>query len=361
MMSTPAASSSESTKRRLGEGGSLLRAALLLGSLATFSTAGLTADEPALILSEQLQQIYLTGVPQSLDDLRLMDRYQQELVKRVAHVTVGVEIGPTRGSGVIVSEDGYVLTASHVAGRPGLEVQILMPDGRQYGGVTLGMNRNVDAALIKIEPQEGDGKPVLWPFAEMGDCSQLQVGSWCMALGHPGGYQDERQPVVRFGRILALRAKEIETDCKLVGGDSGGPLFDMRGRVVAVHSRIGSKVTKNLHVPVDNYRSDWDRLARGDSWGSLLDLVGRPILGVLGDKESNAPRIARVLPASPAERAGLQSGDVVTRFANEEVDTFDRLKEMVNRRSPGEEVTVEVMREQEKLEFQVVLGAISSS
>ncbi len=147
------------------------------------------------------------------------------------------------------------------------------------------MNKSVDAALLKIEPPVLRDKPVEWPYAEMGDTADLTPGSWCMALGHPGGYQDDRRPVVRFGRILSINRSVMESDCKLVGGDSGGPLFDMTGRVIGIHSRIGSKVTKNLHVPVNNYRADWERLARGNSWGSLLDVSGRPVIGVLGEKE----------------------------------------------------------------------------
>ena len=227
-------------------------------------------------LPAELQRIYFSGVPQSMDDLRSMDHYQQELVKQVSRVTVGIQIGATQGSGVIVSKDGYVLTAAHVAGGAGLEVRVVMPDGQKVRGTTLGMNKGVDAALLKIVPQNRDGKPIEWPYAQMGRTAELAAGSWCMALGHPGGYQDDRQPVARFGRILSLDKSVIVTDCKLVGGDSGGPLFDMEGHVIGVHSRIGGKVTKNLHVPIDTYEDNWDRLARGDTWGSLLDVCGAP-------------------------------------------------------------------------------------
>ena len=112
--------------------------------------------------------------------------------------------------------------------------------------------------------------------------------------------------------MLVINNTFIETDCILIGGDSGGPLFDMEGRVVGIHSRIGSQLSKNLHVPVNAYRDSWDRLVRGDAWGSLLNLVGRPVIGVLGDRNTEVPRIAQVLPASPAESAGLKPGDLVS-------------------------------------------------
>ena len=186
-----------------------------------------------------------------------MDQHQQELVEKVTAVTVGLQIGPTQGSGVLVSKEGHVLTAAHVAGRAGLEVRVIMPDGRKYRGTTLGMNKGVDAAMLKINRQLRDGEEIAWPYASMGQAAELEPGSWCLALGHPGGYQTDRQPVVRFGRVLSTNKMVITTDCKLIGGDSGGPLFDMEGNVIGIHSRIGTKVTKNLHVPIDNYRINW--------------------------------------------------------------------------------------------------------
>jgi serine protease Do len=194
----------------------------------------------------------------------------------------------------------------------------------------------------------------------MGDTARLRAGSWCLALGHPGGYQLDRLPSARFGRVLVVNDKLIETDCILIGGDSGGPLFDMEGRVVGIHSRIGSQLSKNLHVPVHAYRDSWDRLVRGEKWGSLLSLVGRPVIGVLGDRNTEVPRIAQVLPASPAESAGLQPGDLVVRFGDDEVKKFGDLKDLVSRRSPGDEVVVVVLRGEKTMEFSLVVGAVRS-
>jgi serine protease Do len=324
-----------------------------------FASAGLLhAEETGTDLPAALRQIYFAGVPKTLEDLRLMDQYQQALVKQVMRVTVGLQIGPTYGSGVLVSKDGYVLTAAHVAGDAGREARVSMSDGQTFRGTTLGMDKNVDAALIKIDPQLRDGKEIEWPYAKMGNVADIEPGSWCLALGHPGGYQADRQPVVRFGRVLAIDRSAITTDCKLVGGDSGGPLFDMEGNVIGIHSRIGAKVTKNLHVPVNAYSDNWTRLARGDSWGSLLTITGRPVIGVLGEPETDEARIAEVLPASPAQRAGIRPGDLVTRFGDNEVETFDDLKKLVNRQQPGDEVTMEIRRGSKKLELKVVLAAM---
>ncbi|MGM0489515.1 MAG: S1C family serine protease, partial [Planctomycetota bacterium] len=337
-------------------------AAITAFTVMGFGVAGsLTAGDTDQTLSAALQGIYASGTPPtSIDDLRLMDQHQQSLVEAVTQVTVALQIGATRGSGVLVSQEGHVLTAAHVAGQAGLDARVITPNGRKLHGQTLGMNKGMDAALVKIDSRMREGKPVEWPYAKMGEATDLQPGSWCLALGHPGGYQPDRQPVARFGRVLTVGKSALTTDCKLVGGDSGGPLFDMEGRVIGVHSRIGSKVTKNVHVPVDTYRDDWARLVRGDSWGSLIDVVGRPVIGVLGEEGTEAAKIAAVLPASPAERAGIQPGDLVTQLGDHQVETFDDLKKFVNQRQPGDRITVEILRNGKKLELQVVLASIAN-
>ncbi|MHB0956452.1 MAG: S1C family serine protease [Pirellulaceae bacterium] len=338
---------------------------LCLVGLVLVSTASpATAKEAEPTLPAALERIFAEGVPTSLVDLRLMDAHQRTLIERLTQVTVGIEIDQTQGSGVIISPDGLILTAAHVAGAPNRTVRVWTSDGQQHRGKTLGMNKGMDAGLIKITPssteteQETSQAKPHWPHAVMGDTSRLHAGSWCLALGHPGGYQLDRQPSARFGRVLSVNNTVIETDCLLIGGDSGGPLFDMHGQVVGIHSRIGRELNKNMHVPVHTYRDNWDRLVRGESWGTLLSLVGRPVIGVLGDRNTDVPRIAQVLPASPAESAGLQAGDLVLRFGEDEVRKFDDLKQLVGRRNPGDEVALRVLRGEETLEFLLIIGSL---
>ena len=108
----------------------------------------------------------------------------------------------------------------------------------------------------------------------------LNSSAWCIAIGHPGGYKLGRTPVVRVGRILDVGKAMIQTDCTLVGGDSGGPLFDMFGRVIGINSRIGPNINYNIHVPVDTYHDTWDKLV---VWGWRDDEARKLVVVNLGE------------------------------------------------------------------------------
>lgn len=301
---------------------------------------------------ELTQLVTLGGNPNSIDELQLLERQQQRVADSARASTVSIRIGPAQGCGVIITESGYILTAAHVAMRPGKKAQILLPDGRVVRGTTLGMNRHVDGGLVRIEPDQNNGKP--WPHATLGKSADLAVGMWCIATGHPGGFDRDRGPVTRVGRILQIREGAITTDCALIGGDSGGPLFDLSGRLIAIHSRIGNDVADNLHVPVDHYDSSWDRLARGEAWGYLPGF--KPVLGVTGSGDLEEARIVGVRPGSPAEGAGLQPEDVVVRFGDTVITNFESLRNAVADTMPGERLSVLVQRAEKRFRVNVEIG-----
>jgi serine protease Do len=236
-------------------GSTISRRLILAALLALLATAPL-ASEPA---PDGAAKPAL-GVPKSLDDLKALETRITGLVGQVTPATVGVRVGGSSGSGVIVSEDGLVLTAGHVVGKPGQDVVFYFADGTTAKGKTLGLYGNADAGMMKIIDE---GK---WPTLPRGRSADLRVGDWCLATGHPLGYQKDRPPVVRLGRILRTNEGVIQTDCALVGGDSGGPLFDLEGRIIAIHSRIGMAMDINIHVPIDIFAENWERLAKGEQW-----------------------------------------------------------------------------------------------
>jgi S1-C subfamily serine protease len=311
------------------------------------------ADEP--VSAEALNSIFEGSVPRGPADLKAMQEHLQSLSEQVLPATVAVQVGQAQGSGVIVSNDGYILTAAHVVGREGRPATIVLHDGRRVRGRTLGLFRTMDAGLVKIVTSPEDLGRKTWEFASMGASSDLRPGQWCLATGHPGGFQSARTPVVRVGRILAVDPETaITTDCTLVGGDSGGPLFSMNGEVIGVHSRIGGPLTLNLHVPVDTYRESWDRLAASEVWGFVPG--DEPYIGVVGQTDTEVAKITQVVRGTPAEKAGVQVGDVITRIGSQKVTTFESLKQFVTSQTPGTRVDLVVQRGNEILELNLTIG-----
>jgi serine protease Do len=164
---------------------------------------------------------------------------------------------------VIISGDGLVLTAGHVCGAPGRKVRFTFPSGKTAQGKTLGADMDADTGLMRIT----DTGP--WPHVPIGDLDQADLGDWVLALGHPGGFDLKRSLVVRLGRIIRVTSEALQTDCTISPGDSGGPLFDMHGRVIGIHSYIRGSVTENYHVPVTDYLETWPRLVEGPHNTSL--------------------------------------------------------------------------------------------
>jgi serine protease Do len=224
-----------------------------------------------------------------------------------------------------------------------------MPDGRILSGKTLGANHGIDSGMIQIT-DKGD-----YPFCDMANSADLKAGQWCLAIGHPGGWQKGRDPVVRLGRVQSSSKTFIQTDCTLVGGDSGGPLFDMHGKVIGIHSRIGLLITANLHVPVDTYRDTWDRLAKGEEWDSFRKTNGA-YLGLFLESDSKECRIASITADSPAAKAGLRADDIVRKFDYKSVGSQEDLLKQLDRKRPGDEVVLEVSRGDDTIILRVTLG-----
>lgn len=303
---------------------------------------------PAAAVLPNLPLGFSKAVPESIDDLREMQAHVQSLVASLTETTVALTIGNAQGSGVIVSEDGMVLTAAHVSGDPGQPVTILLSDGTRAFGRSLGRNRTLDASLVRIETPEKK-----WPHARMARIEDIHAGDWSIVMGHPGGHQPGRPPVFRLGRVIEADNMVIQTDNELVGGDSGGPLFDMHGRVIGINSRIGPRTWLNLHTPINAYTDDWERLAAGDDFF----LHRGALLGVSGERADRGLKLTKVWPGDPADRAGLREGDILLRFDSRRVRSFESLRELVGENEPGTRVVLTLLRDAEVLEVTVTLGA----
>lgn len=194
--------------------------------------------------------------PQSPADLQRIQSQVQRNLPAAKRVTVAIW-GDGSGSGVIVSPDGLVLTAGHVCGEKGSDLTVILSDGRHVLAKSLGLIKVADAGLLQLAPGR-------YPYAPLAPADvPVSLGTWCFALGHPGGLDLVRGPVVRLGRVISRNKYTLRSDCKLVGGDSGGPLFDLQGRVIAIHSRISKGADQNFHVPVPTFLVHWPEVIPG--------------------------------------------------------------------------------------------------
>jgi serine protease Do len=309
------------------------------------------ADEPK---SSTEPQPPLKAIPENVEDLKALQKKVRAVLEKVIPATVGVRSGMASGSAVIVKADGHVLTAGHVSGRPDREVTLILQDGKKLKAKTLGANQGIDSGMIKIT-DEGS-----YPYVEMGDSAKLEKGQWVITVGHPGGFKEGRTPVVRLGRVLSVSPEAIRTDCTLVGGDSGGPLFDLDGKLIGIHSRIGDLLTANIHVPVNTYKETWDRLAKGETWGGRFAGRGpRPpevFMGFAYEGSDNGLVVKEIVPQSPAEKAGLKADDVVTMVDGQKVTSSDELNRILRRKKVGDEISVDAERDGKTVKLKVTLA-----
>lgn len=297
-----------------------------------------------------------TEIPKSLSELRQLQAKVQEVYRKVLPAVVGVRIGSSAGSGVVISEDGHVLTAGHVSGQPQTDCEVIFPDGKVAKGRTLGSNKQIDSGMLKITDE---GK---WPHVSMGDSTNLVKGQWVLSLGHPGGFMPGRTPVLRVGRIQNVTENIIVTDCPLVGGDSGGPLFDLEGKVIGIHSRIGPSIAFNVHVPIKTYQETWERLVAGETWGgsSFGNSNRNPPrdidLGVRYELVGGVLKVAEVRPGSIAEKAGLRPRDLIVSLDGKAVANADDIRDILSKKRRGESLTIEVDRGAERMSLKLSLN-----
>ncbi len=293
--------------------------------------------------------------PTSIDDLKAIQAAVQALLPKVYPATVSLQVGNSQGSGVIISEDGYVLTAGHVIARPGETVIVILDDGRRVEGESLGVDTNGDAGLVKIST---DGP---WPHVDMAETDDVHLGQWVVSVGHPGGYDKARGLVMRLGRVLDIAADAICTDCTLVGGDSGGPLFNMDGKVIGIHSRIGRTLTDNYHVPIKTFHADWTRLVAAEHWGDDVIAIPaaqrHPVLGVSGNLLGTICRVTQVHPDQAAARAGVRVNDQIASIDGEKVGNFVDVLVVLDKKKPGDTVHLEIVRDGKPLTLDVELGS----
>ena len=318
-------------------------------ALLPLSAGLLIAAEPAGEGLSPQARAQVAAPPQGIADLKTLESQVQKVIAKVTPSVVAV----AGGSGVVVTNDGYVLTVAHVGEHAGRTVEVVFANGRRAKAVTLGNDRGVDAGMMKLT---GDGP---WPSAEMGTSANLQPGQWCLTLGYPMTFDRGKSPAARIGRVLDNRTTEIITDCTIMGGDSGAPLLNLEGKVIGIGTKCdNSSLVYNIHVPIDRFRQQWPALVQGKDFDSQHPQAA--MLGILATVGAADARIGDIVPGSGAEKAGLKAGDVILKFGGREVHRYEELPPLVQTRSPGDQVEVEFRRGTETFKLQVTLGKSDS-
>jgi serine protease Do len=293
-----------------------------------------------------------------LNDLSKLEDKVEAVSSKVMPATVALlsEKTQSSGSGVITTADGLILTAAHVI-QGAEEITVVFPDGEQVQGKVLGANYSKDIGMVQIQ---GKGP---WPFAPMGASKTLVAGDWVLALGHSAGFDAARTPPVRFGRVVSKGPGNfLTTDCTLIGGDSGGPLFDLEGKIVGINSSIGVSLTNNNHAGIDGFKDDWDRIRSGEAWGKLsMNPFANPEMPVLGivfgeRRATKGVPVEGVVPKSPSAAAGVRAGDVIQSIDGNTIRDANKLLQVLAKQQPGDKVKLGILRDRKNLEIDVVLA-----
>ena len=285
--------------------------------------------------------------PESRGDLDAMQAALLAAIPKAQAATVCIDLGDGSGSGVIVDSEGLVMTAAHVSTGVGKDVTVILPDGTKLKAETLGLDSDTDAALLRITEKLPEGKP--FPFIAINKSDDTKLGDWVFSLGHSGGFDKERGAVARIGRLVRVANTTIQTDGALIGGDSGGPLFDMDGRLIGIHSRVGMVVGVNMHVPIKVFTDQWERMLKSEFIGegpfAQKPKKGKGFLGVATKNVEGGIEVTKVGKKSPAEEAGIKEGDLLRTLNGEKLDSREKLQSILAELAEGDKLAFEITRD----------------
>ena len=268
------------------------------------------------------------------------------------------------GSGFIISNDGYILTNAHVV-ESADEVTVRLTDKREFKAKIIGADKRTDVALIRIE---ATGLPAV----KMGDPAQLRVGEWVVAIGSPFGFDNSVTAGIVSAKGRSLPQENyvpfIQTDVAINPGNSGGPLFNMRGEVVGINSQIysrsGGYMGVSFAIPIDvamdiqNQLRASGKVSRG-RLGVVIQEVGKDLAESLGLSKPMGAVVNAVEKGGPADKAGLEPGDVILKFDGKPINASADLPRLVAATRPGTRSTVQVWRKGTTRDIAVTVGEMA--
>jgi serine protease Do len=263
------------------------------------------------------------------------------------------------GSGFILSQDGYVMTNAHVVDGAS-EVLVTLTDKREFKAKIIGADKRTDVAVVKIEAAG-------LPAVKIGDVSRLRVGEWVMAIGSPFGLEN----TVTAGIVSAKQRDTgdylpfIQTDVAINPGNSGGPLINMRGEVIGINSQIYSRsggfMGISFSIPIDEAIRVSDqlrvsgRVSRGRI-GVQIGEVSKEVAESIGLGKPQGALVRGVESDSPGEKAGIEPGDIITKFDGKTIEKSSDLPRLVGNTKPGTKSSVTVFRRGSPRDLKVTIG-----
>ena len=284
------------------------------------------------------------------------DEEVQEFFRRfIPRQQPGPQQGPrpesrSLGSGFIITADGYILTNAHVIDSAD-EITVKLTDKREYKAKVIGADKRTDVALIKIEPSGA------LPAVKFGDPARLKVGEWVIAIGSPFGFENTVTAGIVSAKGRSLPQENfvpfIQTDVAINPGNSGGPLFNMRGEVVGVNSQIYSRtggymglafaIPIDVALDVQKQLRDKGRVSRGRI-GVVIQEVSKDLATSFGLDRPRGALVSSVEKGSPADKAGVEPTDIITRFDGKTVEASNDLPRIVGSTRPGAKTDLEIWR-----------------
>ncbi|MFO8153390.1 DegQ family serine endoprotease [Thioalkalivibrio sp.] len=267
------------------------------------------------------------------------------------------------GSGFIYSDDGYILTNHHVIANGG-EIVVRLSDRRIFTAEVIGSDPESDVAVLKIDAQE-------LPTLQLGSSESLKVGEWVLAIGSPFGFDHSVTAGIVSAKGRSLPSDNyvpfIQTDVAINPGNSGGPLFNLDGEVVGINSQIYSRtggfMGLSFAIPIEMAMEVAEQILETGTvtrgWlGVLIQEVTRDLADSFGMERPTGALVAQVQPDSPAQEAGLRTGDVILRFNGIDVPRSSALPPIVGRTPVGSEVEVDVLRGDREIVVEVTIDAL---
>ena len=268
------------------------------------------------------------------------------------------------GSGFIISQDGYILTNAHVV-ESADEITVKFTDKREFKAKVIGSDKRTDVALIKIEASG-------LPSVKMGDPARLRVGEWVVAIGSPFGFENSVTAGIVSAKGRSLPQENyvpfIQTDVAINPGNSGGPLFNMKGEVVGINSQISSRTGGYMGVafaiPIDvamevqgQLRTS-GRVSRGRI-GVVIQEVTKELADSFGLGKPFGALVNSVEKGGPAEKAGVEPGDIILKFDGKAVNASSDLPRIVGATKPGSKVPLQVWRKGTARDLTVAVGEMT--